>query len=744
MTAQTKKKYPWKFFRAGGFDQVLLQSGQDIAHLGELDPKLWVALSCPVHGLEFDTTTLKLIDSDNDGRIRAPEIIAAATWVTSLLRDADALLKAESHLPLDNINDSTPEGQQIAASARQILANLGKTETVISCEDTADTVKIFAQTRFNGDGIVPPESTDDPILQAAMLDVINCVGSQLDRSGKPGLNQALLEQFLADATLWLAWSSEAQSQPAQILPLAAQTESAYQVFNQVRAKVDDYFARVRLAAFDSRSLASLNRSEGEFAAISAKVLTQGMQEVAEFPLAKIGTDLVLPLDAGLNPAWAVVLGQLQQQVLEPLLGKITQLTLPQWQQVSAAFTPYAAWQSRRPNLTVEKLGAPRVAELLDESIHTQIKALIAQDQALEPEASTIAKVDKLVRLHRDLYPLLNNYVNFRFFYARKERAVFQAGRLYLDQRSSDLCIRVEDATKHGTMAHLSNTYLVYCDLVRKATNEKMTIAAGMTAGDSDNLMVGRNGIFYDRKGHDWDATVTKLVEAPISIRQAFWSPYKKLIRWIQDQIAKRAAAADAASTDKLTGAALATEQAAKTGQAPAQKPKIDIGVVAALGVAVGGLTAAFGVIMQAFFSLGVWMPVGLVTLLLLISGPSMLIAWLKLRQRNLGPILDANGWAINARARINIPFGTSLTAVAKLPPGAQRDLFDPFAEKKTLRWKILGVLVLVGLGWAAWNYGWIERIVPMTFPKSAWLKDSEAKATAATQPATQPVANTQP
>jgi hypothetical protein len=742
--ATPTKKYPWKFFRAGGFDQVLLQSGQDIAHLGELDPKLWVALSCPVNGLEFDTTTLQLIDTDKDGRIRAPEIIAAATWVTSLLCDANTLLKAESHLPLNNINDSTPEGQQIAASARQILANLGKTEAIISCEDTADTVKIFAQTRFNGDGIVPPESTDDPILQTAMRDVISCVGAQPDRSGKPGLNLALLEQFLADAKLWLAWNLEAQTQPGHILPLGVQTEVAYQVFNQVRAKVDDYFARVRLAAFDTRALASLNRSEGEFAAISARVLTQGMQEVAEFPLAKIGTDLVLPLDAGLNPAWADVLGQLQQQVLEPLLGKITQLTLPQWQQVSAAFTPYAAWQSRRPNLTVEKLGAPRVAELLDESIHTQIKALIAQDQALEPEASTIAKVDKLVRLHRDLYLLLNNFVNFRFFYARKDRAVFQAGRLYLDQRSCDLCIRVEDAAKHGTMAHLSNTYLVYCELVRKATNEKMTIAAGMTAGDSDNLMVGRNGIFYDRKGHDWDATVTKLVEAPISIRQAFWSPYKKLIRWIQDQIAKRAAAADTASNEKLTGAALAAEQAAKSGQAPAQKPKIDIGVVAALGVAVGGITAAFGVVMQAFFSLGAWMPVGLLTLLLLISGPSMLIAWLKLRQRNLGPILDANGWAINARARINIPFGTSLTAVAKLPPGSQRDLFDPFAEKKTLRWKILGVLVLIGLGWASWNYGWIERIIPNTLPKSAWLKDHEAKTTAATQSATQPVATTQP
>jgi hypothetical protein len=48
----------------------------------------------------------------------------------------------------------------------------------------------------------------------------------------------------------------------------------------------------------------------------------------------------------------------------------------------------------------------------------------------------------------------------------------------------------------------------------------------------------------------------------------------------------------------------------------------------------------------------------------------MLIAWMKLRKRNLGPILDANGWAVNAKAKVNVPFGTSLTGVAKLPPGA--------------------------------------------------------------------------
>jgi len=67
----------------------------------------------------------------------------------------------------------------------------------------------------------------------------------------------------------------------------------------------------------------------------------------------------------------------------------------------------------------------------------------------------------------------------------------------------------------------------------------------------------------------------------------------------------------------------------------------------------------------------------------------------------LGPILDANGWAVNARAKINVPFGASLTRVAALPAGAQRDLADPFAEKKT-PWGLycmLFILLLLVVGW---------------------------------------------
>ena len=75
----------------------------------------------------------------------------------------------------------------------------------------------------------------------------------------------------------------------------------------------------------------------------------------------------------------------------------------------------------------------------------------------------------------------------------------------------------------------------------------------------------------------------------------------------------------------------------------------------------------------------------------------MLIAYMKLRQRNLGPILDAGGWAVNSKAKINIPFGATLTKVAALPPGAERSLRDPFAEKRTpwKRWVALIILIVI-------------------------------------------------
>ncbi len=122
---------------------------------------------------------------------------------------------------------------------------------------------------------------------------------------------------------------------------------------------------------------------------------------------------------------------------------------------------------------------------------------------------------------------------------------------------------------------------------------------------------------------------------------------------------------------------------------------------------------------------GYYLPLYVVLLILLISLPSMILAWLKLRQRNLGPLLDANGWAVNARAKINIPFGGSLTAVAKLPPGSQRDLMDPYAEKTAGRiWTIAAIVVILAAA-SCWYFGCFQKYLPDWLPRSSFVLSRE-------------------
>jgi hypothetical protein len=696
--------HSWKFFRTGGLDQVALTTAADLLALGQLDQKLWVALSCPVKGLELDEKTLALIDSDGDGRIRVPELLAAIAWAAPRLRDPAALLRGDDALPLATITDATPEGKLLASSARQILTNLGRKDAAaITVTEAADTAKIFSASPLNGDGVIPPEATEDPAVQALIKDIIACVGGAADRAGSIGVTADQIAGFFGDLAAYVAWVE--QSATKDIAVLGDATDAACTAIKAVRPKVEDYFARSRLAAFDGRALAALNRSETEYLTLAAKDLKISAEEVAGFPLARIEAGKPLPLLEHVNPAWAGALATLHAKVVAPVLGADkTSLTAADWAALNALFAPFETWLGGKAGGAVEKLGLARIKEILAGPGRAELAKLVALDQALEPEFKAISDVERLVRYHRDLRALLHNFVNFADFYSRDRHAIFQAGTLFLDSRSTELCLRVDGP---NPLAAMSKAYIAYCACTRAGLPPR-TIAACFTQGDSDYLFVGRHGVFYDRAGRDWDAVITAIVDNPISIRQAFWSPYKKFIRMIEEQVAKRAAAAEAESTGKLAAAAEKTANADKAGPAAAPK-KIDIGTVAALGVAVGAIGGALGAIATGLARLALWqLPLVVVGLVLVISLPSMAIAWLKLRQRTLGPILEGNGWAVNGRVKINLPFGTALTEVAKLPPGSHRSLEDPYEDKAAAqqqrRWTIL--LVLAALAAAAI---WIRR-----------------------------------
>ena len=101
----------------------------------------------------------------------------------------------------------------------------------------------------------------------------------------------------------------------------------------------------------------------------------------------------------------------------------------------------------------------------------------------------------------------------------------------------------------------------------------------------------------------------------------------------------------------------------------------------------------------------------------------MIIAWLKLRKRNLGPILDANGWAINNCAKLNIPFGASLTDMPKLPAGSERSFEDPYAEKQR-PWKLyIAIIAVIVLAWC-WYDGRLDSCLPEKITSTNVMGDS--------------------
>lgn len=729
--------FRWTFFRAGGFDQVKLDTGSDLLNIETLDQKLWVALACPTNGLELDRRTLELIDTDKDGRVRAPELISAVNFAGRFIKDPDDLLKGKSSLPLSAIKNDTAEGKALRSAARQILRNLGKAEEKeLSVEDLDDPIKIFDDAPFNGDGIITEVATEDDNTRQVLLEIMDCIGSEPDRSGKPGIGLPQINLFFDELRGFAEWQACALASPT-ILPLGREnTFLAAAAVTAIRAKVDDYFARCRLAAFDHRLAHLLNRKEEEYQEIAAQTLSLSAIEVAGFPLAQIAAGQSLPLTGPVNPAHAAALETLCNAAVAPLVGVRDRLTESEWKRIIAVLAPFDAWLASKQGVRVEKLTEARINAILASDAEATLRLLVEKDKALEEQAKSIENVERLVRYHRDLYLICTNFVNFRDFYSGKGPAVFQCGTLYLDQRACRLCLRVQDPAAHATLAALAGSYLVYAECRRPATGEKMNIVAAFTAGDSDNLIVGRNGLFYDRQGKDWDATITKIIDNPISIRQAFWAPYKKLARLIEQQVAKRAALADTESQASLGSAATLAVNADKAAPNASAK-KIDVGSVAALGVAVGAIGAFFTALIgyiTGILQLGILATLGaLLGAFLLVSTPSVILAYITLRKRNLGPILDANGWAVNANSKINVAFGATLTSVAQLPPGARRDTTDRFVDQG-LPWKRVVLLLVIAIMGYWWFKGALDSWIPEPiraktiaekfFPKSSVSKDS--------------------
>ncbi|MGN0190251.1 MAG: hypothetical protein ACI39U_01215 [Candidatus Cryptobacteroides sp.] len=694
--------YEWNFSTFGGVTRVNIATGEDIAHLRELDQKLWTVLSCPASGLEMDPETLGLLDLDGDGNIHVNEILKTVDWLGCVLTDFGPLVDKSPGLELSAIRTDTPEGSLLHSCAVQLLKNKaeicpGTSMDKVSLQDVSDREAIFAGTKFNGDGVIIPESADDEEIRKLISECMSTIGSVRDRSGKDGIDSAKLDAFYASATALDAWK---KADRRELYAYGDDTAAALDVCNELKAKVEDFYMRCALASFNPDSTAVLDVTAARIGDISGKDLSASAEDIAAYPIARVNTEGKLHFGS-INPAWKGVFDKFKALVLDREFPGAKFLTQAQWRQCTAKLDGYAAHIAAKTGTEVESLGYGRVAEIVSRGRKAEIEALIAQDLSLGKEVEATRELRKLLVLHRDFHKFLRNYVTFSDFYCTDDgAAIFQAGRLYIDQRSCDLCIRVSDMGKQNAMAGNSGMYLIYCDCVARHSNARMTIVAVMTDGEVNNLKVGVNAIFYDRQGNDYDATVVKIIDNPISVRQAFWAPYRKMGSFIGDQINKVAAKQDSKVMSEASAriSAAGEKAAAPPAEAQKQAAPFDVtkfaGIFAMIGMALGSIGTFLASALATLTSLG-WLQLlaTILGIILIISGPSMVMAWLKLRKRNLAPILNANGWAVNSSVIVNVRFGQKLTSVAKLPVFAGN---DPFADKKMPLWK--KALLWIGVG----------------------------------------------
>ncbi len=702
-----ENKHEWNYSSLGGTPRVVISSGADIASLGELDQKKWTVLSCPVGDLGvFDPKTAAYLDTDKDGRIRVAEVVSAAKFLTSVLKDNNLALKGLDTLPLSSVDDSTDEGKAVLSSARQMLSNLGTPEKdSISIAETADSAALFAKSKFNGDGIITAASAEG--LEDLVKKIGDCCGTTADRSGEQGIGVDSIEAFYSACSDFDAWTAAGEKDESTH-PFGADTASACAALDAISAKADDYFMRCKLISFDPATAEAVDVPVAKLAEISTGNLSEKGSEIGSYPLARPSAAGTLPYD-GINPAWQGAFAALRSTVLDKLFPGTASLNEAKWNEAKAKFGSYRTWLGAKKGAAVEGLGIEEVRKVLKEDKKQALLDLVAKDKALEAEYNGIESVTKTLYLLRDFCKFLNNYVIFKDFYSRAtgSRGLFEAGRLFIDQRCCELCLKVSDMSKHADMAKLSGMFLIYCKCTSK-DGKTMDIVAVMTDGETADLRPGKNGIFYDSKGEDWDATITNVVDNPVSISQAFWSPYRKFGNFVSGIFNKSAADKESKMTANLqnvagkvtTAPAAAAAAPAGTPEAAAvKKPGFNIaefaGIFAALGMALGYIGSFFVNLAKGVASTPWWEVILIVVaIMLLISGPSCFLAWMKLRRRNLGPVLNANGWAINSRVLVDIPFGGLLTSVAKYP---KIQLTDSVTGRKkgTPAWKVLLWIILL-------------------------------------------------
>ncbi len=650
------------FKRFGRSYHLCIDHAEDLRRVLHLDEAHWVATNAPIETLNCDPMFLGLVDTDNDGRIGCDDLKKAIRWLLDTLRDRGDVTAGSQTLKLDAINTDQQTGRWAHESAAKILTRLGKADARRIALDQVNQIKTdIENTPISEMGVVFPEAATDAEVQEFMTDIVATVGGAPHPSGRQGVDQAQLDQFVAGARAFLEWQlrgniSKNRSQ-TEIMPLGAQTPEAFALLVSVRDKIDQYFAQSEAVAFDPRVAQHIGPCDAEIANLDLTTPAAIEEFRRNAPLAKPTPLRVLSFDDQVNPYYAPQLTDFLTGFLKPLLGQSTSsLSQEQWQEVKERFTACEAWMKAKPDAKFELLDSEKLRKYLDKKFSDAVRLLIEKCRATAVELDRIRGVEKLILYQVWILDLANNFVSFPHLYDARRRALFEMGTLVMDGRRFNFSVKVNDRAEHMRIAKTSSMYVLYVQVASAPDKPKYEVAVPVTAGGKGNLCVGKRGVFYDLAGQECDATVVEIIENPISISEALVSPFQRLGRLLTGKIEAITSAGEK-KLDTAVGTAVAEAQSSP------QKPD-GTATAAPSGQAIGGILMGGGVAIAALGSAWAFIAnqvsnlhwyvvvVGVVCAMLAVILPTSILAFLKLRRRELSAILEGSGWAINARMRL--------------------------------------------------------------------------------------------
>jgi len=661
------------FKNYGGSYQLKVQNAEDMEKIPLLDEVHWAATSIPTNSLNCDKAFRAYVDTDKNGRIRPAELKAAWSWLIQVLADRRRLSEGSDVLRLQDIENHHPEGQKLMAAAELILANLNISEKKeISLAQVRDMQSITAHASNNGDGIIPPEVTSNKDLAQFITAIMDTVGSRKDAGGQSGVGEDELKKFYHEAKTYLAWLSQGEipkgQKSTEIMPWGLDTPKAVDLIKNVEEKVDQFFAQCALVKFDERAAAQMQLREKELEENNFSDTAKMMDRLKDSPLASPHAEGLLNFKGAINPLYVDSLLELKEKVLSRALGNsVKQFNANEWRKVKNIFRSYREWLENKQGSQVEKLGPDRLRSYLEGSYREQTIDLIKKDLAVADDLNQIQNLEKLILYQRWLMVLANNFVNFSDLYNPNARALFEMGTLVIDEREITFTMGVRDRQAHKKVSQRSSMYLLYVEVTgRQDKDIKFEIVAPVTSGGAEGLCVGKRGLFFTVDGREWDAEVVEVVINPISVWESVKVPFQKFAAFVKKQIEK----ITKSSEEKLVSTA-SSDSASGTAR----------DLMLGGGLAIAALGSSFAYITKALSEVNpIKILLALLGLAMVIICPSIFAGYLRIRRRDMSDILEASGWAVNVRMRINSTMGRLFTHTPNLPKDAIRERRDTIVK----------------------------------------------------------------